>query len=506
MSSILVATSIAPKDIENQRKAVDSWLKAGFDVVSLNCQEEYELIHKYFSDINFEIVARDAREKLGKPYIYFDDFMKFFQKSNYEVCGIINSDNHLIDPDRELRDFIFRESHKAFLFGSRMEVKSLEEMNGTIFEHGFDYFFFDKQISFIYPKNDFCIGQPVWDYWVIYIPIIKGIEVKKMVNPLACHISHTINWNMDNINRYIKKLILKDDIARLEEFGEKVDMSGYCLNMVELINNGTQKVFYSKSPNDKKVAIVYDRDGAELSESQTYKSIQNQTYRFIRVMEGKRSEIDFASINEELVCFIKDGTILDNHYVEIMADSIDSNDYSVCGIRILNKNDYSIENVYPVNNEILEIDENKLVEGCIIYRKETLEKIAANADSLKTMKMKFVGQGLVKMPIEAYLNNYLSNTLKKTKEDRLYIYAAGGHTKKLLHNIDFSEFNLCGFIDKNPDLEGTSLAGKPVYHFNKIIELDIDWILISSQSYEKEIYMELSQFFDSEKIIRIYNK
>ena len=33
MCRILVATSIAPKDIDNQRKAVDSWIKAGLEFI-----------------------------------------------------------------------------------------------------------------------------------------------------------------------------------------------------------------------------------------------------------------------------------------------------------------------------------------------------------------------------------------------------------------------------------------------------------------------------------------
>ncbi|NLK34672.1 MAG: hypothetical protein GX301_04385, partial [Gracilibacteraceae bacterium] len=131
---------------------------------------------------------------------------------------------------------------------------------------------------------------------------------------------------------------------------------------------------------------------------------------------------------------------------------------------------------------------------------------AFNPEKLKKMKMKFIGQGLVKISMEAYLTNYLNNRLDKTKGSKLYIYAAGGHTKNLLNNIDFFKYNLCGFIDKDISLEGTSLAGKPIYHTDRISELDIDYILISSHSYESEIYRELCKFFDPDRIIRIYNR
>jgi hypothetical protein len=44
MADVLVATSIAPINIENQRKAIDTWIKAGLDVISFNCIEEYEAV------------------------------------------------------------------------------------------------------------------------------------------------------------------------------------------------------------------------------------------------------------------------------------------------------------------------------------------------------------------------------------------------------------------------------------------------------------------------------
>jgi len=76
------------------------------------------------------------------------------------------------------------------VFGSRIDIDSLDNLNeGTPFP-GFDYFFFDKQIIPCYPKTEFCIGLAWWDYWAPLIPLACKLPVKKLITPIAYHIKH----------------------------------------------------------------------------------------------------------------------------------------------------------------------------------------------------------------------------------------------------------------------------------------------------------------------------
>src|SRR5690606_4866579 len=93
----------------------------------------------------------------------------------------------------------------------------------------------------------------------------------------------------------------------------------------------------------------------------------------------------------------------------------------------------------------------------------------------------------------------------KVKGSNLYIFGAGEHTKALFEQGCFEGFNICGILDKNEGKKGTLFASFPVYHTSSMRELPIDYILVSSASFEQEIYEELIPFYSTEKLITIYH-
>lgn len=207
---ITIATSLAPgKDLHNQQMAINSWLKLGFKVISMNSSEEIAALQSYFPDIEFVKAHRDGRDKFTKPYIYFDDCLAYFAKSESTICGIVNSDIYLLK--EEFYSFLKKEAIHSFVYGSRVDVEIIGKLNGTLFELGFDYFFFNKQIIPHYPQSNFLIGLPMWDFWAVLIPICFRIPVKKVITPHAYHIIHKTNWDhkiwcvfRDELLRYIK--------------------------------------------------------------------------------------------------------------------------------------------------------------------------------------------------------------------------------------------------------------------------------------------------------------
>ena len=189
MSEITIATSIAPgANLANQQQAISSWRRQGFRVISVNCAEEIEVLAPHFPHILFVTASRDAREKFGKPYVFFDDLLRALHEQGTPLCGIVNSDIHLLDT--RLYQFVQQEAAGALLFGARLDVDSIEQCQQGEWYRGFDYFFFDQSIITLYPAEDFCIGLPWWDYWVVLIPLINSIPVKKLVSPAAYHVRH----------------------------------------------------------------------------------------------------------------------------------------------------------------------------------------------------------------------------------------------------------------------------------------------------------------------------
>ena len=207
---ITIATSLAPgKDLHNQRMAVNSWLKLGFRVISINAAEEIAVLQPNFPQLEFVRANRDGREKFTKPYIYFDDCLAYLAKSKSKICGIVNSDIYLLK--EEFYSFLKKEAGHSFVYGCRVDVETMENLTGEVFELGFDYFFFDKQIVSHYPPSNFLIGLPMWDFWAVLIPICLKVPVKKVITPHAYHIRHKTNWDdktwylfREELIRYIK--------------------------------------------------------------------------------------------------------------------------------------------------------------------------------------------------------------------------------------------------------------------------------------------------------------
>lgn len=223
---ITIATSLAPgKDVHNQQMAVNSWLKLGFRVISMNSLEEIAVLQPYFPELEFVKVNRDGRDKFIKPYIYFDDCLAYFAKSQSRICGIVNSDIYLLR--EEFYSFLQKEAVHSFVYGSRVDVETIEQLNGELFELGFDYFFFDKQIVSHYPQSNFLIGLPMWDFWAVLIPIYFRIPVKKVITPHAYHIIHKTNWD-DNT-----WLIFRDELLRYMKPTTGIPIWSYSMYLLE---------------------------------------------------------------------------------------------------------------------------------------------------------------------------------------------------------------------------------------------------------------------------------
>ncbi|MFZ5906232.1 MAG: glycosyltransferase family 4 protein [Nitrospirota bacterium] len=208
---VTIATSIAPKNTERQRQAVQSWMKLGFSVVSLNCAEEIPALSQQFPEVTFVTIGRDARGEVGKPLIYFDSFLEYFRNSGNDICGIVNSDI-MLRADRDFIPFIEREARNAMVTGCRVDIPNSETMMGSIYAFGFDYFFFDRSVIDLYPESTLTIGSPWWDYWALLIPLSKGFPVKHIIPTVGYHIKHDTQWKQSIwyefakfINDYITK-------------------------------------------------------------------------------------------------------------------------------------------------------------------------------------------------------------------------------------------------------------------------------------------------------------
>ncbi|MBM7865254.1 DUF268 domain-containing protein [Heliobacterium gestii] len=200
-----IATSIAPRDITTQQRAIWSWVLQGFHIISFNIPSEIESLKDHFPFVEFVAVSRDASQPFGKPYVYLHDILAYYHRSDHDLCGIVNSDIHFF---QDIRWFIEKEAPGSMVFGSRVDIERIDNPIGSIEKRGLDYFFFDKKIASLYPDEGFCLGLPWWDYWILLIPIYHQIPLKYIGTPFGYHVYHPQRWNVENWY-YFKDIILK---------------------------------------------------------------------------------------------------------------------------------------------------------------------------------------------------------------------------------------------------------------------------------------------------------
>lgn len=194
--TISIATSLIPGNEEIQRIAVETWLDAGFHLVSINALDDIAALFSHFPDVEFVAAPRDGRSQHGKAYIYFDDLLAYFHHRDLPICGLISPDLCLLD--RNLPAFVRENAPHSFLYGSRVEVDALSSPQGHLYNIGFDYFFFDRETLPYYPKQDFCLELPWWDYWAVIVPLMHKMPVKQLTTPVTLHVKHPPTGTAEN--------------------------------------------------------------------------------------------------------------------------------------------------------------------------------------------------------------------------------------------------------------------------------------------------------------------
>ena len=249
-----LVTSVAPHNVENQRRAMDSWLRAGFSVTSLNAAAEIDRCREFFPELQFHPVGRDANAECGRPLVYLDDVFAFLRNTGADICGLINSDIHL-RADTAAIDYVLEQARGSLLLTCRTDVESLEDRTGEVFKHGIDVFFFDKGILDLVPSSKFCLGQPWWDYWLptCVLGMQKQIALKLVTFPFIAHVRHASNWDYDrNFEKYGLHCMQYFDPARKQELIKqtaeqlRLSIGVYSVQLAQSIWRNSRWLSYSR--------------------------------------------------------------------------------------------------------------------------------------------------------------------------------------------------------------------------------------------------------------------
>lgn len=201
MGAVTIATSIMPRRIEAQQAAIGSWLGLGFAVVAVNPPGEVEHLHASFPGVQFVQASACGGPGEDVPHVFLPELFRVLNAQPGAVCGVVNSDICLSAPP-EFNGFLARHTEGAMVFGSRIDVEPGDPGVKTDNPFGFDFFFFQKGIIDTLPLANFYLGMPWWDFWLPLAAASRGILLKRLLTPIACHVVHDVAWSEADLERF----------------------------------------------------------------------------------------------------------------------------------------------------------------------------------------------------------------------------------------------------------------------------------------------------------------
>lgn len=195
---MIAITSIAPghKNYDNQLNAVKSWINAGYEVVSMNSQDEIEELKGKFENVKFVPTNRHNKKIFGKPYVIASAIIDYLIEVKSKYSLIINSDIIIKDKNR------YTEKLKALSNDGIVIMNRYDYDNdiavSKIYEDGFDGFFINEKYLGVFPQTLLCLGQCHWDYWLPYTASINGAKIIKSKEPYIYHKKHPVQYSVEN--------------------------------------------------------------------------------------------------------------------------------------------------------------------------------------------------------------------------------------------------------------------------------------------------------------------
>jgi len=173
-----------------QTLCIGSWLAAGFDVLSLNCDSELDVLRPLHPDVKFVAAQRSGLDQWGAPLVYVGDLVTCLHDHGYEVGGVINADV-FTTRNRDYFDRLIALCAGGAAYGQRVDVSDLADDAGAEFyPYGYDYFFFEVAAARTIAPTEHLLGMVWWDLWFPMALKWTGLTLNRMFSPTVFHLKH----------------------------------------------------------------------------------------------------------------------------------------------------------------------------------------------------------------------------------------------------------------------------------------------------------------------------
>lgn len=192
-------TSIAPNPlrVEDQRRFLASWLRAGLEPVSLNHPSEIPWLAHIYTDVKFVATENTARPQFGKDYVCINAFFEYIRKLDAPAL-LINADLEMKASTEQLdRLESFAGMSMPYLLQYNCTSPGVQVL-GMIEPCGISAFVAHPRHVDLYLPTFMSMGQPWWDYWVPVMAARGGDTFVTPSAPIVCHYAHPSGWSQAN--------------------------------------------------------------------------------------------------------------------------------------------------------------------------------------------------------------------------------------------------------------------------------------------------------------------
>jgi hypothetical protein len=198
-----------------QRRCVESWVRTGWRVVSVNPEAELAALAAVHPDLELRVAPGSAAAEYGRPFVWIDDlFATLDRETGAELVGLVNFDIELALDAAERDAVAARARDGALVIYNRTEIRHLGQRSGPLYRYGYDLFVMRREMMRRLDMRGFALGVPWWDYWLALDALLCGVPVVLVQNASVRHLAHAQAWSTRNWERAIGLVVRRIGAAR----------------------------------------------------------------------------------------------------------------------------------------------------------------------------------------------------------------------------------------------------------------------------------------------------
>jgi hypothetical protein len=171
-----------------RQEVIDRWKACGFAVYTVNSAEEAALLKSAVRNVEIIAVSEPGRVRISS-------ITQAAKARGHAVTIISNADCIPIEVETVLQ-LVEKIGPNMLCLGERMNINPRSLAPTGYLCMGFDTFFLGQKALSVVPEQvDWCIGDPMWDYWFPFFLKKMGVTALAANIPVALHLDHPQAWN-----------------------------------------------------------------------------------------------------------------------------------------------------------------------------------------------------------------------------------------------------------------------------------------------------------------------